>query len=135
MPDQQFVKREDLIDALRELGVTIAKGDPDAAKERDEKKARLLQAKNEFGATMVRAEHEKNTLQTQCTHQKENGEHATGGQALSNGNVLIICQRCFKEWQIKPSEANLRMIERGDLSLSGIRPPQEEPIGAEVLAR
>lgn len=124
----EVIKKEDLIDALHELGVTLAKGDPDAAKEREEKKARLAISKKQFGDSVVRTEQAKAAFQAQCTHRKDNGEFATGGQPLSSGQVVIICQRCQKEWQIKPSETNLRMIERGDLSLAGIEPPKEEPI-------
>ncbi len=40
--------------------------------------------------------------QARCSHRKRNNEPRTGGQKLSNGQIVIVCLGCSKEWHNPP---------------------------------
>jgi hypothetical protein len=68
-----------------------------AAQEREEEEMRrLLEARSIAFKEEIAG---RQRAQEYCPHRKEDGRSRIGGQRLSNGVVLFLCQYCGKEWR------------------------------------
>lgn len=73
------------------IGQEKAEHDALLAKQRDD---RERYAKERERERLIRE-----AFKNSCPHTKQNGTTALGGQRLSNGNILLICQHCQKTWE------------------------------------
>lgn len=70
--------------------------------EKAEHDARIAKRKSEAERHAKEQERERlirEAFKNACSHTKQNGKSALGGQRLSNGDLLLLCQRCQKTWQ------------------------------------
>lgn len=102
-------------------------------REREEDRKRKELSKRNLQEALKQADEQREAAMRACTHKKPDGSWATGGQPNNDGKVTLLCLRCPRIWRITPSPANLEAIRRGDLSLSGIEPPQDVPLTADAV--
>jgi hypothetical protein len=82
------------------------------AEEENEKKMKVEEAQKLLIARtqdFKRAQEIKVWTQENCDHRKEDGRSRLGGQRLSNGDTLYICQLCFKTWNQVNMPRNLQI--------------------------
>jgi hypothetical protein len=75
----------------RKLARELAKQDQD-----EEELRRLLAARSEAFKQEIEG---RKRAQEFCPHRKEDNRSRIGGQRLSDGTVLYLCQYCAKEWR------------------------------------
>jgi hypothetical protein len=101
----------------REMAIELRKPTPEEAAKLDAERNRLLAARKQAAESgrleisMIKQQ------QTQCQHQKPNGEHTFRGIVHSNGWAVIKCQRCLITFTVRPLPEH---IQNG-LNLNEIR--------------
>lgn len=71
--------------------------------EEDERKEEELRRLKESQIEYTKqAMAQKEAMQNACPHIKENGRPRLGGQRLSSGEIVFICQNCHKTWTNSP---------------------------------
>lgn len=94
----------------------------DEAAEKAEKKARYEKSRQQAIQNQEAERKAKEQRQNNCTHKKENGKYATGGQIIGGRYGMILCQHCQRPWFAKFSQEVISQINAGDLSLAMIDP-------------
>jgi phage repressor protein C with HTH and peptisase S24 domain len=109
----------------------------DAAKKAEEKRRYDLSRK-QARAQQEAEERSKRQRQLNCSHKKENGKWATGGQVIGERFGMIICQHCQKSWFATFSTEVISQLNSGDLTLHMADPTQagwkDEPPVQEAAA-
>ena len=124
------VSKSEFVELIRLLTADAA----EKLKEKEETKQRTEKAKARLRESLKASAAAQEEFQNGCSHKKDDGTYATGGQANNDGMATIVCLKCHKLWRITPSPLNLEAIRRGDLELRGIEPPREERKAEALVA-
>jgi ArsR family metal-binding transcriptional regulator len=105
--DQKFSMAQ-MLEFAKTLGAEIRKPDDETQAKIDEAKARkIVNAK--AMAEIAREEiANKQAAQDRCGHQNEKGKNTFAGQVLSNGDAVVACQRCQKEFRWKATQEQVQ---------------------------
>jgi hypothetical protein len=101
----------------REMAIELRKPTPEEAKKLEAERDRLLAARKQAAESGRLETQMIKQQQTQCQHQKPNGEHTFRGIVHSNGWAVIKCQRCLIPFTVRPLPEH---IQNG-LNLNEIR--------------
>ncbi len=113
------------VEGFKEAAKIIVRGDPEEAEKKEALKIRKKESREQLLMRIAEADAAAMARVKSCTHTRpEDGKYTTGGQPNNDGKVRILCQRCLAVWTITPSPENLRALLAGDLSLQGIKPPE-----------
>jgi hypothetical protein len=77
---------------LRLLGNKLQEEENEKRMKEEEARRLLIARTQDFKINQER----RDATQAACPHLKENGKPNIGGQELSSGDVLFICQLCYK---------------------------------------
>lgn len=129
------ITKEDLQEMLRTLVKAAKEPTEEVAAKLEEEKRRYEVSRKQARAQQEAEEKSKQQRQGNCSHKKENGKWATGGQVIGGRFGMIICQHCQKAWYAKFSQENISMLNSGDLTLHMAdptgwldKPPVEEMV-------
>jgi hypothetical protein len=98
--------------------------DPEEQEKKDKEKARAAASRQASHDIMMADYQAKIDRQKNCSHKKENGKWATGGQVIKE-KIFLICQHCQKEWTWKPDPSVITQLLAGDLTLHQAEPPNQ----------
>jgi hypothetical protein len=97
-----------VLEMMKEFAKEIKRPDEETQLKLDEAKQRkIVNAK-----AMVEIAREemanKQAAQDRCGHQNEKGKNTFAGQVLSNGDAVVECQRCWKEFRWKATQEQMQ---------------------------
>lgn len=93
-------------------------------KELDDKEARFKKSRQQAIENQEMERRAREIQQERCSHKKENGKWATGGQIIGGRYGMLICQKCFKTWFADFSQDVINQLNSGDLTLHQADPTQ-----------
>jgi hypothetical protein len=91
-----------IVDAVTLAVGEMRKPSPDEQKKQEAERERLLNARKQAAEAGKMEVAMIKQQQTQCQHQKPNGEHTFRGIVHSNGWAVIKCQRCYIQFTVRP---------------------------------
>lgn len=90
----------------------------------EEKEARFRKSRQQAIENQEMERRAREIQQERCSHKKENGKWATGGQIIGGRYGMLICQKCFKTWFADFSQEVINQLNSGDLTLHQADPTQ-----------
>ena len=111
------ISKDDLQEMLRTLIKAAKEPTEDQAIKLKEEKARYEKSRSQAIQQQEAERRAKEQRQNNCTHKKENGKWATGGQVIGGRYGLLVCQHCQRTWYTRFSQETIQSINAGDLTL------------------
>jgi ArsR family metal-binding transcriptional regulator len=108
-PEQaQNFSMPQVLEMMKEFAKEIKRPDEETQAKLDEAKNR--KATNAKAMAEIAREEiaNKQAAQDRCGHQNEKGKNTFAGQVLSNGDAVVACQRCQKEFRWKATQEQVQ---------------------------